>query len=35
VIGIYALVAVFEGLVTAVVVRSLLALRADLVRVAP
>src|SRR5918997_1383586 len=35
VIGVYALVAVFEGLVTAVVVRSLLALRADLVRVAP
>jgi cobalt/nickel transport system permease protein len=35
VIGVYALVALFEGLVTAVVVRSLLALRADLVRVAP
>ncbi len=35
VIGVYVLVAVFEGLVTAVVVRSLLALRADLVRVAP
>jgi cobalt/nickel transport system permease protein len=35
VIGVYALVAVFEGLVTAVVVRCLLALRADLVRVAP
>ena len=35
VMGVYALVAVFEGLVTAVVVRSLLALRADLVRVAP
>jgi cobalt/nickel transport system permease protein len=35
VIGVYSLVAVFEGLVTAVVVRSLLALRADLVRVAP
>jgi cobalt/nickel transport system permease protein len=35
VIGVYALVAVFEGLVTAVVVRALLALRADLVRVAP
>ena len=35
VIGVYALVAVFEGLVTAVVVHSLLALRADLVRVDP
>ncbi|MGH3981647.1 MAG: energy-coupling factor ABC transporter permease [Pseudonocardiaceae bacterium] len=35
VIGVYALVAVFEGLVTAVVVRCLLVLRADLVRVAP
>lgn len=34
-IGVYALVAVFEGLVTALVVRALLALRADLVRVAP
>ncbi len=35
VMGVYALVAVFEGLVTAVVVRCLLTLRADLVRVAP
>lgn len=34
-IGVYSLVAVFEGVVTAVVVRALLALRADLVRVAP
>ncbi len=34
-IGVYALVAVFEGLVTAVVVQALLSLRADLVRVAP
>jgi cobalt/nickel transport system permease protein len=34
-IGVYAVVAVFEGLVTALVVRGLLALRADLVRVAP
>lgn len=34
-IGVYALVAVFEGVVTALVVRALLALRADLVRVAP
>ncbi|HEY2765421.1 MAG TPA: energy-coupling factor ABC transporter permease [Pseudonocardiaceae bacterium] len=34
-IGVYALVAVFEGVVTALVVRGLLALRADLVRVAP
>ncbi len=33
-IGVYALVAVFEGLVTALVVRGLLALRADLVQVA-
>jgi cobalt/nickel transport system permease protein len=33
-VGVYALVAVFEGLVTALVVRGLLALRADLVRVA-
>ncbi|MGH3976231.1 MAG: energy-coupling factor ABC transporter permease [Pseudonocardiaceae bacterium] len=32
--AVYTLVAVFEGLVTAVVVRALLALRADLVRVA-
>ncbi len=34
-IGVYAVVAVFEGVVTALVVRALLALRADLVRVAP
>ncbi len=34
-LGVYALVAGFEGLVTALVVRGLLALRADLVRVAP
>ncbi|MGH3913295.1 MAG: energy-coupling factor ABC transporter permease [Pseudonocardiaceae bacterium] len=34
-LGVYALVAVFEGLVTTLVVRGLLALRADLVRVAP
>lgn len=34
-LGVYALVAVFEGVVTALVVRGLLALRADLVRVAP
>lgn len=34
-IGVYAVVAVFEGAVTALVVRALLALRADLVRVAP
>ncbi|MGH3977625.1 MAG: energy-coupling factor ABC transporter permease [Pseudonocardiaceae bacterium] len=34
-IGVYALVALFEGLVTALVVRALLALRADLVAVAP
>lgn len=34
-LGVYALVALFEGLVTALVVRALLALRADLVRVAP
>jgi cobalt/nickel transport system permease protein len=34
-IGVYAVVALFEGLVTALVVRGLLALRADLVRVAP
>ncbi|MGQ0774674.1 MAG: energy-coupling factor ABC transporter permease [Pseudonocardiales bacterium] len=34
-LGVYALVAVFEGLVTALVVRGLLALRADLVKVAP
>jgi len=34
-IGVYALVAVFEGLVTALVVQGMLALRADLVRVAP
>lgn len=33
-IGVYSVVAVFEGLVTALVVRGLLALRADLVRVA-
>lgn len=33
-IGVYALVAVFEGLVTALVVRALLVLRADLVQVA-
>jgi cobalt/nickel transport system permease protein len=33
-IGVYALVAVVEGLVTALVVRGLLALRADLVQVA-
>ncbi|MGH3785268.1 MAG: energy-coupling factor ABC transporter permease [Pseudonocardiaceae bacterium] len=32
-IGVYALVAVLEGVVTALVVRGLLALRADLVRV--
>lgn len=34
-LGVYALVAVFEGVVTALVLRGLLALRADLVRVAP
>lgn len=34
-IGVYAVVAVLEGVVTALVVRALLALRADLVRVAP
>ncbi|MGQ0718029.1 MAG: energy-coupling factor ABC transporter permease [Pseudonocardiales bacterium] len=34
-IGVYALVAVFEGLVTALVVQGMLAMRADLVRVAP
>lgn len=34
-LGVYALVAVFEGLVTALVVQGLLTLRADLVRVAP
>lgn len=34
-VGVYAMVAVFEGVVTALVVRALLALRADLVRVAP
>jgi cobalt/nickel transport system permease protein len=34
-IGVYAVVAVFEGIGTAFVVRALLALRADLVRVAP
>lgn len=34
-IGVYTLVAVFEGVLTALVVRGLLALRADLVRVAP
>ncbi|MGH3992617.1 MAG: energy-coupling factor ABC transporter permease [Pseudonocardiaceae bacterium] len=34
-VGVYALVALFEGVVTALVVRALLALRADLVRVAP
>ncbi|MGH4007569.1 MAG: energy-coupling factor ABC transporter permease [Pseudonocardiaceae bacterium] len=33
-IGVYALVAVFEGLVTALVVQGMLAMRADLVRVA-
>jgi cobalt/nickel transport system permease protein len=33
-IGVYTLVAVFEGVVTALVVRALLALRADLVQVA-
>jgi cobalt/nickel transport system permease protein len=33
-IGVYALVAVCEGLVTALVVRGLLAVRADLVQVA-
>ena len=32
-IGVYALVAVLEGLVTALVVRGLLAVRADLVQV--
>lgn len=32
--GVYALVAVFEGLVTARVVQGMLALRADLVQVA-
>jgi cobalt/nickel transport system permease protein len=32
-IGVYALVAALEGLVTALVVRALLALRADLVHV--
>ncbi|MPZ65260.1 MAG: cobalamin biosynthesis protein CbiM [Pseudonocardiaceae bacterium] len=34
-VGVYAVVALFEGIVTALVVRALLALRADLVRVAP
>lgn len=34
IIGVYALVAVVEGLVTALVVRGLLAVRADLVQVA-
>jgi cobalt/nickel transport system permease protein len=34
-IGVYALVAVLEAVVTALVVRGLIALRADLVRVAP
>lgn len=34
-IGVYTLVALVEGLVTAMVVRGLLVLRADLVRVAP
>ncbi len=34
-VGVYAVVAVFEAVVTALVVRALLALRADLVRVAP
>jgi cobalt/nickel transport system permease protein len=34
-IGVYAVVAVFEGIVTALVIRALLALRADLVQVAP
>jgi cobalt/nickel transport system permease protein len=34
-VGVYAVVAVFEGVVTALVVRALLALRTDLVRVAP
>lgn len=34
-VSVYAVVAVFEGVVTALVVRALLALRADLVRVAP
>ena len=34
-IAVYAVVAVFEGVVTALVVRALLGLRADLVRVAP
>ncbi len=34
-IGVYALVAVLEAVVTALVIRGLLALRADLVRVAP
>ncbi|MBV8542876.1 MAG: energy-coupling factor ABC transporter permease [Pseudonocardiales bacterium] len=33
--GVYAVVAVLEGLVTALVVRGLLAVRADLVQVAP
>ena len=33
-LGVYALVAVFEGLVTALVVRALLAVRPDLVRIA-
>lgn len=35
IVGVYALVAVLEGLVTALVVRGLLAVRADLVQVAP
>ncbi|MGH3793879.1 MAG: energy-coupling factor ABC transporter permease [Pseudonocardiaceae bacterium] len=35
IIGVYALVAVIEGVVTALVVRGLLALRPDLVRLAP
>ncbi|HEV7451029.1 MAG TPA: energy-coupling factor ABC transporter permease [Pseudonocardiaceae bacterium] len=34
-LGVYALIAVFEGLVTALVVQGMLALRADLVQVAP
>lgn len=34
-IGVYSVVALFEGVVTALVVRALLGLRADLVRVAP
>lgn len=34
-IGVYAVVAIFEGLVTGFIVRALLAVRGDLVRVAP